>query len=162
MSKAGLGSYYKGVKHLGVSLKEFSNIIDDSLEAIMDAVVEGNFRFKISGIGTIGINSELNKFRKKSINTAESLKLRNKIIEKGGTPLKYEKDESGKIIGDNGGEPWIQYYVNDIICSWRINGKRAPVINGKSFKFTATRDNKKRLNKFIESNNLKESFYANS
>ena len=161
MPKAGVTKFNKEVKELGLSNKTYKDIVETFIDKATTAIVERKARLLMPRIGGLGIAYEKNQFKKKCINYSESLKNRQAILKRGDTPLKYEKDNKGNIISDNGGEPWIVYYMNDKICAWRVKGRRTFHMEDKSFTLKASRGNKRKLHRFIESNILKESFYAN-
>ena len=154
-----LSKHQKSIKDR-VSYKDYKRVLDIAMDKICTAIVENNAKLAIPYLGSLGISKEKNKFKRKSVNTAESLKNRNKILERGKIPLKYEKDEQGNIVGDNGGEEWLVYYCNPIICAWRIDGKRFTVLDNSSYTFKASRPNSKKLYEFIQSNTLGETFYG--
>ena len=118
--KVGLGKYHKKIRNKDIKLSLYTKILDDTIEALTDKVVQDNDKLSMGGIGTLQIHAEKNKFKRKYIDSASSLKRRKQIIEEGGTPLKCEKDENGKVIGDNGGEPWLMYIAKDVLVMWTV------------------------------------------
>lgn len=154
-----LGNHYRKVRKR-IPFKEYKTILDAGMERLSKAIVESNAKVYFPYIGSLGVTIEKNRFKRKSINMVESRKLREAIIADGGKPLKYEKDAKGNIIGDNGGEEWLIYYYNPIICAWRIQSSKTIMVEDVPYSFTACRENKRKLHKFIESNTLKEAFYG--
>lgn len=157
--RVSLRKYYKRLEGVKIDFISYRNMMEDILEVLSDKIVKDKASLVMPGIGTLGIYTSLNQFKRPKINSAESLKLRQQIIKEGKIPFSPIKDENGKNIGDNGGEPWYVYYTNDIICAWRINGINTLSIGEGRFKFYATRNLKKKLYYNIQSNPLKEAFY---
>jgi len=157
--RTNLRKYYKDADDETLSFAQYRTMLDEVLDKLVTEVVQSRTHLSMPGIGTLGIYSVKNKFDRPKINSAESLKLRSQIIKEGKIPFSPIKDENGKNIGDNGGEPWYVYYTNDLICHIRINGDNRSRIADDHYKFKAVRDIKKKLYNFIQTNPLKEAFY---
>lgn len=88
---------------------------------------------------------------KGSVDWGESNKLKQKIIDDGGLPLKMFKDDKGNIVGDNGGQAWICYFTTPTYFKWawtaHINMK-----NCLRYTFDVTRDNSNTLHENINDN----------
>ena len=91
----------------------------------------------------------------------KAIRKKAKLIAEGRLPLEYHKDDHGNIIGDNGGEPWMIYYIdlNVFRFSWWKHRVKNNDLNGSymypiktipSYYFRPTKDNRLLLNKTLK------------
>lgn len=99
--------------------KQVLNQLNIGLE---DAILNQGYCYTWgSGIGHIKIIRKERNHRTPVVNWGESNKLKEQLIAEGKLPYKAIKDETGKKIGDNGGEPWFVYFTNDVDYWWGWN-----------------------------------------
>lgn len=120
--------FYELYKQKGgvVSYQIFLKVMNLYHQKITDSCVKDGLGICLrSNVGFLGIHRYTRKPKVKEngklsayINWPESNKLKKKIIEEGNTPLIHYKDEEGKIIGDNGGVPWLCYYTTTSFLKW--------------------------------------------
>lgn len=143
---------------LDISGTQFRAILDNILEELIKAIVEGNASLKMPGIGVLKVHLDKNPFDKLTLNRSESFKLRQKIIERGETPKKYLKDSKGNLV-DNTGEDWLIYYINDTICRIIVGTHNPFSLGNKLIKYRPNKTIKRGVYDMIQSNPLKETFY---
>jgi nucleoside-triphosphatase THEP1 len=110
------------------------------------------------GLGSIQIVSV---FGNDGINWAESLKLKQQIIDEGKVPYQAYRDENGNITGDNGGLKWFVGYGNDYSYIWRWKRQR-DLKNLKEiiyYRFSPTQDQYRSLYHIINANSLQHHKY---
>lgn len=114
--------YKDFVKKNNISDKEFPYKVYNKLirifnkEVMKQVIIDGktfNMSHLLGTIQAIEVERKI-KISKNgkpytSINWNESKKLKQKIINEGGTPLEVIKDDKGNIIDDNGGKQWYVY-----------------------------------------------------
>jgi hypothetical protein len=111
-----------------LTYKQFREIIYNFNKKIIDEIIENNKVFNLGyKLGNLSVYQYDRKIKKgkhnnnfyTSINHFLSEKNKKEIIKNGDTPLKMIKD-NGKIIGDNGGKPWLVYNFQDIVSlTWK-------------------------------------------
>ena len=135
----------------GGSLDEkiFHKLCIEFNTAVMDEVIykgrEFDMGFRLSTIEVVRADRD---FKNKTINWNASNKLKEKIIEEGGTP--YSKDNPE-------GEKWFVYYTDDWYCRINWNKSRCIVKNKTAYRFIATRGkigNKTKLKNLLNSDEL--------
>ena len=111
-----------------LTYKQFREIIYKFNKKIIDEIIDNDKVFTLGyKLGNISVYQYDRKIRKgkhngnlySSINYFLSQKNKEEIIKNGETPLEMIK-ENGKIIGDNGGKPWLVYNLQDIVSlTWK-------------------------------------------
>lgn len=105
-----------------VDKKTFKAIATEFNTEVMRQVIEENKVFNIPHhLGLFKAIEKKRRFKKgkingnyySSIHHHKSKLKKQEILDRGGTPLEVYKDEKGKILGDNGGEPWLVYNMSD-------------------------------------------------
>lgn len=87
--------------------------------------------------------TEDNNTIKGAVNWGESNKLKARLLEEGKVLYECKKDETGKIILDNGGEKWLVYHTDDFYYTWiRVSPLEHHAHN---FDFTPTWSNARAL-----------------
>lgn len=128
---------------------------------IVEKIMEG---YKFKAPYSLGIFEILRCDRnhgRKIKDWGESNKLKQRILDRGGIPLEVFKDEEGNIIGNNGGENWLVYHVDDnyLKFNWYKTNASRYIKNLLRYKFQCTDGNKKSIRK-LKDKPLKELYYG--
>jgi len=112
----------------------YSEICKEFNSICIDQIIKENKSFSLGyNLGRIIIQEKENtKLRKGKLNEDvlvgridwyQSKLRKQELINKGITPYQAITDESGKIIGDNGGEKWFVYNLDDykVVVTWVHN-----------------------------------------
>jgi len=146
-----------------ISWPTFKRILEEFNVGLSDLIVEKGHRFKVSGIGTFRIARRKRRGTSRVDYNATRLK-KKEILARGGTPYEVtERDENGKILGDNGGERYLVTFTGeDYYFCWTVGHEGLIRNNGHTYKFIPTRGkkgNKEKLSNFLRENPLAELMY---
>lgn len=142
-----------------INYKEFKVIIENMNKKVCIDIIEGKSLKLGYNLGYIYIKEFKRKFKisengkyNTRKNWGESKRRKKQLLSEGRLPIKYYKDETGKIVGNNGGEEWIIYYTEDNILRfswWKMiinnittNKKFNPLKNISTYLFKPTKDNR--------------------
>lgn len=118
-----------------ISYKDFDSNIKRILKLIRDQMIDGE---KIATpFGTLSIKEKERSFHKPSINIVESMIEKKRLIDNGEKPYEVIKNSEGKIIGDNGGEKYFRYFMEDTFFSicLGVHGNRFVEAGNNTYKF---------------------------
>lgn len=115
-----------------ISRGDFAKIIYAFNKKIAQAIIEKGYVFNMFASTLLSIMLKRRNFERMAAKFGESNKKKQEIIDRGGTPLEYYKDEEGNIIGDNGGEAWMIYDVRSFFTQVAFGkGKEGRVYSKK-------------------------------
>lgn len=133
-----------------MSYKDYISVIHRYNKLIVEAVAKGQKWNLPFNMGSIATTIDSRRFDSKVINWPASNKLKQEIIDSGGTPR-----ERGSTEGEN----WIVYYTDEFFCriKWdKKNTKGNSVKNWKIYKFTPAWGFKRYLSKKLKEDELNE------
>lgn len=105
---------------------KYKKIIELFHKKVTDKVVTIGYEFQLPyHSGLLKVVQLVRKYKvlengniKASPDWGTSNKLKAELIANGELPLEMYKNENKKIIGNNGGKPWIVYYTTTTYFSW--------------------------------------------
>lgn len=119
------GLYVKTKNTVDIDLKTFKAILEDFNIGMLNLAIEG-VDFNLGhGLGILNV-AKIKRKRyvdeegnaKLTVAWNRSMIRKREIMAAGGTPFKSFRDENRKVIGDNGGEKWYQYYTDPWYMRW--------------------------------------------
>lgn len=154
--------FYKKYKEKGgiLDYSIFFRIMDAYFQKATDIIVSEGIALNMrSNLGFLSIVSRERKVVLKdngqligAINWDNSNKLKAQILKEGKVPLENYKDINGKIIGNNGGVPWLCYHTEPIYYQWSYT-PNIYLKNCKKIKFEPSWTNKRKIGKLIDKDN---------
>ena len=133
-----------------MSYRDFSRIINRYNKLIVEAVASGETWKMPLNMGIVKLVTGSRNFKRKRIDWPASHKLKQDIIDRGGTPRKAGTEE---------GENWIVYYTDDFYCrvNWDKKGTKGNSLrNWKVYKFYPAWGFKRLVAKKLQEDELNE------
>jgi hypothetical protein len=149
------------------SFKQYKEVLKLMNKKCIDEVISGESLHLKNYLGYLYIKKFERDFKLSEngeYNTRKdwkaSLEKRDQLIKEGKTPLKKFKDNVNKIIGDNGGVPWIVYRLESDIYRFCWNKTKFkhvdsndtvyPLKNITPYFFKPTKENRIQLSRYLE------------
>lgn len=151
---------YKAYKDEGmgqtISLSLYKLVLREFYKEISKEILKGYILETILGkflIASIKRRIKLSKNGNiiNNINWGESNKKKSQLEQEGKLPLRAERNEEGEITGDNGGEEWLCYFVNDSYFSW-LWQKNNWLVNQSLYQFRICKANRIAVPKTVDEN----------
>jgi len=142
----------------------YKDVISIFNKSMVDEILKGESFNLGFGIGIIKIRKKKRNLLKPVIDWNESKKLKQQIINEGGTPYEVTKrDVEGKPLENNGGEKYFVYRTDEYSCWWYWYKSHSTLANLELYSFSPTtgeNGNVKKLSRYRNDNEYADLNYT--
>jgi len=139
-----------------ISYKIYKDVISIFNKSLIDEILKGEHINLGFGVGTIKIKKRKRDLSRPVIDWGETNKLKEEIINNGGTLYKVlKRDKDNNILEDNNGEKYLVYRTDEYYYMWHWKKSHCTLPNFELYSFAPTtgdNGNIKRLAKYRKEN----------